>query len=64
MENSESVCGCTNVICHHANGEPCGKPVENPLPGRWTDGHGLEVSEEFRIGICNGCWERVRDLRE
>jgi len=55
MENGESACGCTNVICHHANGEPCGKPVENPLPVRWTDRHGLEVSEEFRIGICNEC---------
>ena len=55
----EPACTCTNEICHHRNGEPCGKAVENPLPAKWTDRHGQEAGQEFLIGLCDECLERV-----
>lgn len=51
-------CKCTDPICGHPDGLPCGAPVQNPLPIANVDGHGIE-GPEFLTGLCEECWNRV-----
>jgi hypothetical protein len=49
-------CMCTNEKCNHPNGEPCGKPVENPLTVQ-AQGSGHVVGPWIKIGLCEACWK-------
>lgn len=51
-------CICTAAVCGHPHGEPCGNPVENPLPMRAVDRHGQQ-GPEFAKGLCEACWSGV-----
>ncbi len=54
-------CGCTDKRCAHPNGQPCGKPVENPQEIESGDASGADFKPVAWVkkGICEDCWKRV-----
>jgi hypothetical protein len=53
----QATCKCIAEVCGHANGEPCGRPVEKPV-GYARD----EDGQERPVGLCEECWKRVMPL--
>ena len=51
-----ATCKCTSKICGHPNGEPCAKPVENPLPMQVEiNSNGPTFTPESLSGLCEEC---------
>jgi hypothetical protein len=57
---------CTDQRCGHANGQPCGEPVEKPQDIVSSDASGADFKPIARVkkGICEDCWKRVTPLWE
>jgi hypothetical protein len=55
-----TTCKCVDAVCGHPNGEPCGKPVKNPLPtSDQNDEYDPPNGPEYLTGLCEDCWERL-----
>jgi hypothetical protein len=56
-------CSCTSEKCNHANGEPCGQPVEHPQDIQSHDEEG-PAGPWGKMGLCEECLKRVTPLWE
>ncbi len=59
MATSVVPCVCRSDVCVHKNGEQCGKPVTVKLKMSVALGGG-QFSEEYETGICEECWDTIK----